>query len=79
MSAPGTGPSLQEPWAGRFAKDFDICWRKVPREMQASPEDEMCAPTGEARGRQETGWGDGAEKGEFLKDNFLRHLISTDF
>jgi len=79
MSVPGTGPSPQEPWAGRFAQDFDICWRKVPREMQTSPADETCAQTGEPEVARRLGGGDGEENGEFLKDNFLKHLISTDF
>lgn len=45
--APWTGPSLQEPWAGRFGKDFDICWSEVPREVQTFPMHQMCAQAGE--------------------------------
>lgn len=39
---------------------------------------EVAAPAGSARSPGD--WaGDREEKGEFLKDNFLKHLISTDF
>lgn len=62
-SAPGTGPGLQQPWAGRSAKDFDICWRKVPRETQPSPQDEMCALMGEHEVARRLGGGAGRRKG----------------
>jgi len=47
--------------------------------MQTSPADETCAQTGEPEVARRLGGGDGEENGEFLKDNFLKHLISTDF
>lgn len=56
-------PQPAEPWAGRVAEDFDICWRKVPREMQTSPEDEMWAQTGEHEVARRLGGGTGRRKG----------------
>lgn len=75
---PGTGPSLQEPQAGLSAKDFDICWSKVPQEMKHLPRVGCEHPPGSTRSPG-AGVGDREEKGEFLQDDFLKHLISTDF
>lgn len=57
ISEPGTGPSLQEPQAGRSAKDFDICWSTVPREMKHLPRVGCGHPPGS------TGGGQGGERG----------------
>lgn len=42
---------------------------------EASAQDGMWAPTGSTGSRA----GDREEEGEFLKDDFLKRLISTDF
>lgn len=78
ISVPGTGPSLQEPQTGRSAKDFDICCSKVPQERKHLPSMGCEHPPGSTRSPG-AGAGDREEKGEFLKDDFLKHLISTDF